>query len=448
MSEHARLSPSNHRWPHCPGSVREEAAYPDISGDAAVDGTGSHLLLELALKVGVRAEVYIGEQIGVDHPEKPQGWSVCSERAERVQIALDYIHQRVTDLKELYPGCKVIVESESKSDPGGAFGRDDWWGTCDITITVLDKFGEAVFIEAADYKDGRGWVPEKENSQLESYLFGKMRNYIGSGPEKVRPFMTDRITDGGQMTVIQPKTFPPIRKERVSAEEITDRASKLATRAHATDRPDAPLIPDNKGGKGYCTWCKHKQNCTALNERELITMTQLMPVGTGGDLFQLAKEVTENLSTMDTAKLTQLADAEPGIVDIFVKAKAEIERRIEAGEDVDGWDMLPGRASRIWNDSEENIVKALKGRRLKQDEIYPRSLASPAQILKSSNLNEEQKARLERELVTTKAGANKLTRVEHKRAKEKDVTEMFGDVVEAEISFLDGPDGNEEVSFL
>ena len=41
MSDHATLSPSKrHRWAACPGSVREERAYPeDRSGPAAIDGT-------------------------------------------------------------------------------------------------------------------------------------------------------------------------------------------------------------------------------------------------------------------------------------------------------------------------------------------------------------------------------------------------------------------------
>ena len=67
MSSHARLSPSNTRWPKCPGSVREEAAYPDVSGEAAIDGTGSHLLLELCLQNGVRAATYDGQIIGANH---------------------------------------------------------------------------------------------------------------------------------------------------------------------------------------------------------------------------------------------------------------------------------------------------------------------------------------------------------------------------------------------
>jgi hypothetical protein len=463
MGEHARLSPSNHRWPHCPGSVREEAVYPDISGDAAVDGTGSHLLLELCLENNVRAEVYIGHQIGVNHHDKVEGWSVCSERAARVQQCLDYVLYRVNTLTDEFKNGKVIVKSESRSDPGGAFGRTDWWGTCDITITVLDEFDEAMFIEAIDYKDGREWVAADDNSQLISYLFGKMREYIGSGPQKVKPFLADRIPHGGRITIVQPKTTPTVRKQELTTEEVVEKAQELARAAHATDRPDAPLVADNKGGKGWCKWCKHKSNCTALSERELNNMQEITPIGAGSDLYVLAKEVTENIGAMTDEKLTQLADAEPGIMNIFVMAKAEIQRRIEAGQQISGWEMAPSRGTRIWNESEEVIAKKLRNCRLQTEEIYPKKLASVAQILGSKSLKPEQIARLEKELVTFKAGENKLQRVAHNKKAEKDVNMMFGDVVNtpapalvnffdappaAVVSFMDAPAATETVSFM
>ena len=76
MGGHARLGPSNHRWPHCPGSIREEANYPDVSGEAAIDGTGSHLLLEMCLDNNVLAIQYDQQIIGANSPEHTGGWLV------------------------------------------------------------------------------------------------------------------------------------------------------------------------------------------------------------------------------------------------------------------------------------------------------------------------------------------------------------------------------------
>ena len=71
MGTHARLSPSNARWPNCPGSVREEASYIDVAGAAAIDGTGSHLLLEMCLDNAVPAIVYDGQVIGANDEARP-----------------------------------------------------------------------------------------------------------------------------------------------------------------------------------------------------------------------------------------------------------------------------------------------------------------------------------------------------------------------------------------
>jgi hypothetical protein len=444
---HARLGPSNHRWPHCPGSVREEAPYPDIPGEAAIDGTGSHLLLELCLTNNVRAETYDQQIIGVNHPDNPNGWLVGIERCVRVQMALDYISTRVKDLRDEHPGCKIIVESETRSDPGGAFGRDDWWGTCDITITVEDYHGQCVFMEVADYKDGQGWVDPKDNTQLISYLFGKIRKYIGSGPQLVRPFNPEKVRNSCKMTVIQPKTTPVIRHQHITPHDLVRKAEGLSAAAWETDRPDAPLIPDDKGGKGHCRWCKHKPNCTALAERDLnkvVTMSTEVTETVSGELFDLASQALGNIDSFDTQKLTKLIDAEPGLMSIFDKAKEELQRRLEAGEKVPGWAMQPGRGSNIWNDTEENIAKALKGRRLKSDDIYVKSFVSVSQVMKHPKLSKEQKERIQKELVTYKAGADKLTRVnvEHEQL---DTVKMFADVTAPAVSFLEAP---KPVSFL
>ena len=137
MSEsHARLSPSNLRWPLCPGSVREEANYTDVAGDAAIDGTGSHLLLEKCITEGVTPNFYEGKIIGANHHDKPSGWLVAQDRIDRVQMALNYINRRRGELVKEYPHGKIKVEAESRSNPGARYDRDDWQGTCDITITV------------------------------------------------------------------------------------------------------------------------------------------------------------------------------------------------------------------------------------------------------------------------------------------------------------------------
>lgn len=425
---HARLGPSNARWPKCPGSIREEERYPDVSGEAAIDGTGSHLLLEMCLENSVPAATYDTQVIGVNHPDNLGGWMVDGERVRRVQMCLDYITRRVGELKQEYPNSVVSVSSESRADPGGAFGRDDWWGTCDITIIARNKFtGDVFFIEVADYKDGKVWVDVRDNTQLISYLFGQMRPYVGSGPDQVRPFNPEAVGKC-RITIVQPKTNPVVRYDDVSVSEVISTAEDMAHAARLTDDPDAVLIDGS-----HCRWCKASPkrggHCAAKTDRSVRSIDM------EGSELSLLNKVVADPKSFSESQLAELADAEEGVVTAFEKVKDEIASRIEQGISVPGWAMKPGRSSRKWTEDEDTVAKKLKSRRLKKDEIYPSKLISVAQLMSLDSLTDDQKARIEKDMVANLAGKLKLTKVVAQTDTNviQSATQMFSDV---EPSFL------------
>lgn len=439
MGAHARLGPSNHRWPNCPGSVREESQYVDVAGDAAIDGTGSHLLLELCLQNGVRAEQYDMQRIGVGDAENPHGWLVDKERCERVQMCLDYITRRVGELYTRFPDATVTVEAETRSDPGGAFGRDDWWGTVDITIEVL--FGEeCLFLEVVDYKDGRGWVAEKDNSQLQAYLFGKMRRYVASGPDLVRPLVATRIVHGGRMTIVQPKTNPVVRYQDVTTQDVIEVAEKLEWAAELTDREDAPLV----SGK-HCQWCKANQkrggHCTAAIEKglqkvESVTNTTELTASTS--LFEQVNSMAVDIQSLTPQQLSEVLDVRDAFNALFKRFEDEAENRIvEQCVQVPGYAMRPGRSSRVWSEDEETVVKKLKAKRLKNADIYPPKLISVTQVMKLESLSDTQRAKIEDELVATVEGKLKLTKVAHDDPVENKADELFAGVAQSATTELE-----------
>jgi hypothetical protein len=432
--------------------VREEAQYEDVAGGAAIDGTGSHLLLEMCMKNNVLAVQYDQQIIGANHPDNTNGWMVAPDRIARVQMALDYISRRVQELKVQFPGCIVNVESEQKSDPGGAFGRDDWWGTCDITITARHKMtGEVYFIEVADYKDGRGYVSEKNNTQNISYLFGKMRKHVAMGPDLGSPFNAEGV-GGCRMTIIQPKTNPVVRyqcstrpEDGVSPATVISAAANLAVAAGKTDDPDAPLIPGD-----HCQWCKANPkrggHCTAKSNQSLQvveSMSNEIVLGDGKSLFEMVSQVMADPKSLTEVQLAELADAEEGIQAVFDSVKAEIQTRIEQGIPVDGYAMMPSNGANKWNEEEKVIVKKLKSRRLKLAEIYPAKLITPAACLQLASLTAEQKARIEKDLITFVASNKKtLKKVARVAQSDTDVLQssevelMFADVPKPEVSFF------------
>ena len=422
MTNHARLGPSNHRWVHCPGSIREETNYPDTSGKAAIDGTGSHLLLELCLTNNTCAESFIGETIEQDGHK----WLIKQDRCDRVNVCLEYVEARKEELSTFYPACEITIEVETISNPGSYVGRDDWWGTVDITLKVAIG-GKIRFIEVIDYKDGRTFVDSRNNSQLISYLFGK------TGP------LIDKIDC--RMTIVQPKTNNPVRYENKDSFEVYVEAMIIWDAAKKTDDPEAPLVPDNKNGNGYCMWCKHRDNCTARKDQLIGGMGVFTNTTKteGLSLFETIEQTFKDVTTMTDDVLSQMLDAKPVIEDVFKRAEEEAKSRLGKGLFIPGYAMLPGNSKKKWNISEEELVKKLKSCNLKKGDIYIQTLISPAQVLKHSTLTKKQKERIEKDYISLEAGAKKL-KTRSNREEQKEIVDGLNKFVvqcnTSRISFL------------
>jgi hypothetical protein len=387
-----------------------EAMYPDIPGDAAIDGTGSHLLLEESVAQNVKASYFVGRVLGEGHPDRSVGWTIDEERAARVQMCLDYLDRRLHELGQTV----TKINSESQLHPGIYFGRDDWWGTGDLSLESPEVF------EVIDYKDGRGWV-SPESSQPVGYGAGLLATHICTpNPKSPTGFDVDLDAPGApktvRLTIVQPKTSPPVRYVDLPARELWGRAAKLAEAAYRTDDPAAPLTPDDKGGKGHCRWCKHRENCDALesakNGEGAVALQQFTAKGGNVDIFDKLQQGGATVADLTADELADALDAIPAIKALCDSIEAEGTRREEATPgSVPTYGMGEGRKSRVWKHDEEETAKKLKNMRLKKEQIYLTKLASPAQIEKIDSLSEKQLARLHDELIEEKPGKPKLVKI-------------------------------------
>jgi hypothetical protein len=421
---HARLSPSNHRWVHCPGSVEAESVYPDISGDAAIDGTGSHLLLELCIQNKQKAEEFLGRVIGVNHTDKPQGWTVCEQRIERVKMALNYLKRRKRELRAQYPDCKIDVQTEVKVDPGSLFSRDDWYGTSDIVIKVTDDQWRIVLIEVVDYKDGRLFVSAEDNSQLQSYAIGAVRSLCAVGPDGTPIPFRQNWDFNIRMTIVQPKSSTPIRYDDCKLSDLLQAAKKLNIAAKRTDDDEAPLIPDELDGKGWCRWCKHRDNCPALKNQKAGRLKLMGDIQKGGDVMETLTHAIKQIDSLPDEKLIELHELKGQVESIFKQVEIEMQNRIE-GPGLPGYAMLPGRMTRVWNDTPEAIEKMLKAKKLRKIDIFETKMRSPAGILKNKRLTPEAKERIEKDFVTERTSTYKVGKV---KKQEKSIKSMFGGI--------------------
>lgn len=357
MSTHSKLSPSARvRWGKCPASVRESAKYPpSASGPAAIDGTHTHTLLEVCLKENVsKAQTLMGRNLK-DHDGE---FVVDTERASRVQLALDYIDAGIDGF--------CVVKSEQRVDPSHLLGRNDLSGTVDVQIH------RPGMVEIIDYKDGIQPVAADGNPQLELYALGVLAEYK-------LPVNVKYPIDTVRMTIIQPKLalkgMPIITSWDQSVEELLARIPAIVAEAAATDRPDAPFVP----GDEQCKYCPAKGGCSALVNKTMES---------AGITFQnldVAKEAANKEPTEMTDKqVREIVESAPLLRGMLEAVEAEALRRLEAGRVIDGLKVVKGRGSRSWALDDEQVAEKLKKMGLPKDVIWTTKVISPAQIEKAT----------------------------------------------------------------
>ena len=386
MSTHANLSPSKrHRWGLCPGSIREEAKYPDDrSGPAAIDGTHTHTMLEFCLSGPWEPEELVGQTMQDDDGS----FVVDIERAQRVRIAVDYVKQRVAE----QPGCKVIAEQ--RVNPNRLIARDDMSGTVDIQIHGTDV------LEIVDYKDGMGAVQAEGNAQLELYAVGALAD-VGE------PYPWKRV----RMTIIQPKMAlrgqPAITSHEVDISEILAIVDRLVIEGAAVDAPDAPLVP----GESQCKFCKAKGSCAALASNVMKEIGIMFQPVMSLDVAQQSAD--KDPSTMDDAQILQIMEAAPLMRQLLEGVEKEALRRLQSGQAITGLKLVNGRGSRAWALQDDEIAEKLVKMGIPKGSVYETKLVSPAKAEKLTwekrdgtkvQLTERQLKRMEQEYVVKMAG--------------------------------------------
>ena len=400
MSNHSKLSPSSrHRWANCPGSVREEARYPnDEAGSAALDGTRSHAMLEYCLKTQTDPMTMVGHVMG--------DFIIDQARSERVKVTWDYVQGR-------------YYQAEERVDPSNLLGRDDMSGTVDIIV-----FGDEV-LEIIDYKDGMHPVSAVDNAQMEQYAYGVLSKWATSATTV-------------RMTIIQPKLslrgLPVISSHDVDKEEFLARKNIIIAQASATDDPDAPLIP----GEDQCRYCRGKGSCTALLNKSLVAL-DVSPI----DIAQ--QSANKDPTTMDNDQLAKLLEAAPLIRSMLDSAQDEVLKRLESGQRVDGFKLVNGRGSRQWALSDNEMADRLQKMGVPKAAVYKTEVVSVAQAEKLTwtkkkngeevrqGLTPRQLKTMQEEYVITKAG--KITvapESDPRKALTVDVSSLFSQI-ETEI---------------
>lgn len=254
------------RWMNCEKSVQNSRGMPNKSSIFAMEGTAAHTLSELCLKneispyafdgkfISYKGEIYDDMPDDVDFNTNPVfeiNNTDENSMIRAVSVYLNFVEQRREEIRKLYKEDPILL-IEQRFDLSSVY--PGMFGTNDVGLYI-----PSVYLEAADYKHGRGKVVEiKNNAQLKYYGLGGLVNLCETEfdePEKV-------VT-----TVIQPRakhSQGPIRTAEYPSELLRVQfAGELVAAAKRTEAPDAK---ETLGA--WCFFCRGKINCNEWGKRK------------------------------------------------------------------------------------------------------------------------------------------------------------------------------------
>ncbi len=341
------------RWMSCPGSVRKTRGMFNPSSPYAREGTAAHDIGERCLEKGVDALTFLGvvvpvaywDEAGIEHADNVV---VTEEMCEAVQVYVDYVMSMVDA-----PTDELMLEIEFDLNPLNP--PVPMFGTSDATLWKQST----KHLHVIDYKHGAGVaVDATENEQLMYYALGALVE-VKKAP--------DTIT----IHIVQPRGFHPlgpIRTFTFTLKELKEFKDQLFDAARATLEPDAPL---NIGD--HCRFCPALAVCPAQQANALAVAQQEFTV------MDEALPDPDELSTEHLALVLAKGDI---VVDWIKAVRKHVISKLDRGEEVPGFKLVPGRGgNRRWID-EEKVSKYLAGKKLKVDERFHRKLISPAQAEK------------------------------------------------------------------
>ncbi len=349
----------------CPGKPVMEAGKADRTSEYAAEGNAAHLVLTWALKSTpiAPASAYLGRVIEADG----YTFEVDDDMARHVQVCIDY----VVDLM----GADGILMVDERVNYSSYLGvpEDDAWGTADVIVI------RGTEIIVLDFKYGRGVeVSAYENPQMSLYALGALQAYHNV----VETFTHVR------MAISQPRGSVKPSEYDLSVEELEAWGRSTARSAVASCMTAAAMwsagMPDSTDwgsvflnpNEKSCKFCRAKATCPSYREVVSETVFATNPA-TPEDFADLTVPGKDHIQPTEAAWLSA-ALAKADLIEDWVKAvRAEVERRLLAGDTVPGYKLVQGKkGNRAWSNKAE-AEAAMKAMRLKVEEMYDLVLISP-----------------------------------------------------------------------
>lgn len=349
----------------CPGSHVLQQGKPNTSSKYAAEGTAAHQVLTWALQEDSPASAYLGRVIEADGFT----FEVDEDMARHVQVCIDYVHDLMGDDGIVFADIRVNY-AEYLDTP-----EVEAWGTADV---IVARGAELIVI---DFKYGMGVeVSAEKNPQMSLYAMGALQQFHGvvADFERVR------------MAISQPRIKTAPSEYDLSVEEL-EAWGRGAARSAVNSCKNAASTGQTKQweevylhpGEKQCRFCKAKATCPQL--RADVSLAMHDQVAASPDEFAdlMLSPVQGQSPDVDDSDWLSACLSKADLIEDWVKAvRAEVERRLLAGDGVPGYKLVEGKqGNRAWSD-EKAAEALLKSMRLKEAELYDFSVKSPTQIAK------------------------------------------------------------------
>lgn len=439
MSYHAQLSPSSaKRWSSCSASIAAQAGLSDDGSEAARLGTTGHQLSAECLEQNIEPQVYLGRKMGFH--AGGEDWIDALPKGTQIQHTvvvdqdqIDACLSYVTFVREQVELSGATLYVEQRVPIGHITGEEGAGGTSDVVmasttvLTTVDlKLGRnkvmAYDVLAPAGEDIITGEPTSElvriNLQLALYLLGSLKKYPGEYTHV-------------KAIIVQP-FLHHVSEYSCTVQELLDVGEWLKERAEAT-RTQKVFAPSADS----CHFCKARFTCKAREDAVLsialtgfddIDQAQPAPIPRNklGSLYAAVGLVQGWCKDVVSHTFAELQSGNPVMRNDGLQYKLVVGKK--------------GNRQFADDDAAEATMKAL---RLKAEQMYTRSLISPAvaeklslptkqgkKVIAPPVLSERQWAKLEAHITQTPGSPTIALETDPRPAIASAVAD-FDDVVQA-----------------
>ena len=317
MSEHSRLFPPSgaSRWMNCTASADAVTRYADEPGEAAMEGTAQHWLVQQCLEQGIEPKMFLGRTALVRQGRVERRIVVTRDMATNVALSVDYTREVLRTPGEAHVEANIDLTHFAPD----FFGHCDFW-----------HFGDDGVLTVKDDKYGRLDVPVlypdgSLNKQMSLYALGVIE-------ELSRKLHPSRMPHSVRLVIIQPNSIQPgprIKYHTVDASKIL--AMEHTVRKAVHDVTHAPTFTSGH-------WCEH---CPALGSCP----------PTRAEIVALAP-VLLSVADMTPADAGRILARKDLLLKIIKRADEVALESLLRGGDVPGRKLVTGVKHRQWIDED------------------------------------------------------------------------------------------------